>query len=92
MSEDEAALVAMMARSGGEWLVAECGGDAVELLRARDHHVVTVDGRRGLLLTYHLWAEAGAARVYVLFAHVAGHPAAPAAVQDAVGRLSFRRG
>jgi hypothetical protein len=90
---DEQAVVVFLERSGGEWLVADCATDEVERLRERDHHVVSVSGRRGLLITYHLWSEplSSPPRVYVLFQHVAGHPAAPPDLQRAVEALAFRR-
>ena len=90
-SENE--VVAFLERSG-EWLVADFPAAEVERFRALDHHVVSVGGRRGLLITYHLWSESLASppRVYVLFQHVAGHPAAPEDLQRAVDALTFRRG
>jgi len=91
-SENE--VVAFLERSGGQWLLAECAAAAVERFRELDHHVVSVGGRRGLLITYHLWSESleSPPRVYVLFQHVAGHPAAPEDLQRAVDALAFRRG
>jgi hypothetical protein len=89
----EKSVLAFLERSGGEWLVADCAADAVERFRRMDHHVVRVNGRRGLLITYHLWWEEPPMpppRVYVLFQHVAGHPTAPDDLQRAVEALAFR--
>ena len=88
---DEEALVAFLERSGGEWIAAACSVAEVERLRRHDHHIVTVSGRAGLLLTYHLWSEpvSVAPRVYILFRHVDGHPRAPAEVQRSIERLLY---
>ena len=88
-SADEQALLEFLARSGGEWLAAECALADVELLRGHDHHVVQARGRAGVLLTYHLWSDppSPSPRVYVLFRYVAGHPRAPADVQRLIERL-----
>ncbi|MDB4970242.1 MAG: hypothetical protein JWN44_5931 [Myxococcales bacterium] len=58
-----------------------------------DHHVVTVDGRPCVLLTYHLWTEPlpHPSRVFVLFRYTDGHPLAPDDVQRTVERLTFGR-
>ena len=91
---DEASVRAFLAGSGGEWRVARCPTALVEPLRAHDHHVVTVDGRAGLLLAYHLWspaARADDAYVFVLFQHLAGHPRAPAGLQQSIDGLDFVR-
>ena len=85
---DEASVRAFLERSGADWLVGRCPPDRLARLRERDHHVVVVGGREGLLLTYHLWAEELAEpHVYVLFRHVAGHPRAPSDVQQIVDEL-----
>ncbi len=87
---DEASVRAFLARSGADWRVARCPAALVERLRVHDHHVVTIDGRAGLLLAYHLWTLSTAeARVFVLFHYVAGHPRAPAIVQTAIDELTF---
>jgi SAM-dependent methyltransferase len=91
---DEASVRAFVASSRAEWRVARCPAELVELLRAHDRHVVTVDGRDGLLIAYHSWspvARADEARVFVLFRHIAGHPRAPAALQQSSDRLTFAR-
>jgi hypothetical protein len=91
---DEASVRAFLASSGAEWRVARCPADLVEHLRAHDHHVVTVDGRDGLLLAYHLWSAAACAdeaRVFVLFRHVAGHPRGSPALQQSIAGLTFVR-
>ena len=65
------------------------------LLRRYDHHVVRVDGRPALLLTYHwdLEAQTGNAtrRVAVSFTYPNGHPAAPPEVQAVIDTLAFTR-
>jgi hypothetical protein len=88
-STDEQALLDFLARSGGQWLAADCAVADVELLRRHDHHVVHARGRAGLLLTYHLWSDPPPTptRIYVLFRHVEGHPRAPADVQRLIERL-----
>jgi hypothetical protein len=68
------------------------------LLRRYDHHVVRVDRRQALLLTYH-WDDdveqnerlAGdlLLPVEVSFTYPDGHPAAPADVQAIVDSLTF---
>lgn len=90
---DERSVRNFVASSGGEWLVADCAPADVERLRARDHHVVTLNGRRALLLSYHLWSEPPPAtpRVFLLFGYTDGHPRAPDDVQRTVERLTFRR-
>jgi hypothetical protein len=89
---EEQRLRSFLERSGGDWLVADVPPDAVARLRETDHHVVRVGERPGLLLTYHLWAAEPppVARAYVLFQHVAGHPAAPPDVERVVRALTFR--
>jgi hypothetical protein len=89
---DDASVRAFLQRSGGDWTVAPCPSEWLERLRQGDHHVVVVGGREGLLLTYHLWAEElSDPQVYVLFRHVAGHPRAPADVQQVVDELAIAK-
>ena len=90
---DEASVRAFLAASGADWRVARSPASLVEPLRAHDHHVVTVDGRAGLLLAYHLWtpSHSADARVFVLFRHVEGHPHVPATLQQLIDALDFVR-
>jgi hypothetical protein len=89
---DEQAIRAFLARSGADWLVADCEASRIERLREMDHHVVTVDGKPGVLVTYHLWTEPlpHPPRVFVLFQYADRHPRAPADVQRTVETLTFR--
>ena len=73
--------------------VAICTRDQAEKLVDYDHHVVQVDGRDGVLLTYE-WMpveeHSGPFILTVVFRHVHGHPAAPAAIQSIVDGLRFQ--
>ena len=67
------------------------------LLRRYDHHVIRIDGRPALLLTYH-WAALEHDEALdsndvlpfeVSFTYAAGHPVAPAEVQAIADSLTF---
>ena len=90
---DEQSLIAFLERSGADWLGAQCERHHVERLRQADHHVVTVEGRRGVLLSYHLWTERppSPSRVYVLFQYADRHPTAPVDVQQIVAAITASR-
>ncbi len=90
---DEQSLIAFLERSGAEWIGAQCERHHVERLRGADHHVVTVEGRRGVLLSYHLWTEPppSPSRVYILFQYADRHPTAPGDVQQMVAAIAWWR-
>lgn len=73
--------------------VAICTREQAEQLVSYDHHVVDVNGRKGVMLTYEwmpLDEHDGPFLLTVVFHHVTGHPAAPEEIQDIVRGLSFR--
>ncbi len=73
--------------------VAICTRDQAEQLVNYDHHVVDVNGRKGVMLTYEwmpLEEHPGPFLLTVVFHYVEGHPAAPAEIQALVNGLSFR--
>jgi hypothetical protein len=58
-----------------------------------DHHVVHVDGRLGVMLTYDwmpLEEHTGPFVWTVVFHHAEKHPRAPEAIQSIVDKLTFR--
>jgi hypothetical protein len=73
---------------------SRCPRTAAPLLLRYDHHVVWLDGRAALLLTYR-WAEQSPDSwpdelpFEVSFTYAPGHPAAPAEVQRIVETLTF---
>ena len=73
--------------------VAVCTREQAEQLVNYDHHVVDLDGRKGVMLTSE-WMPVnehpGPFLLTVVFHYVAGHPNAPDEIQDIVSRLSFR--
>lgn len=73
--------------------VAVCSREQAEQLADYDHHVVQVDGRDGVMLTYE-WMpveeHSGPFLLTVVFRHVHGHPPAPAAIQSIVDGLRFQ--
>lgn len=73
--------------------VAICTREQAEQLVNFDHHVVDVNGRAGVMLTYE-WMPVeehqGPFLLTVVFHHTAGHPSAPEEIQFLVGGLSFR--
>jgi hypothetical protein len=73
---------------------AACPQEHVPLLLRYDHHVVRVAGRPALLLTSRWMVESmtddgGPLRFEISFTYAAGHPPAPASVQEIVDRLTF---
>lgn len=74
-----------------EHLAVHCDAATAESLLAYDKHLVTINGREGMLLSYHLEGQPlhpKDNRVYIVFQHVDAHPKAPAEIQDIVARLS----
>jgi hypothetical protein len=73
--------------------IAVCTRPQAEQLVNYDHHVVQVNGRAGVMLTYE-WmpveAHTGPFLLTVVFYHAEKHPHAPAAVQAVVDELSFQ--
>ena len=73
--------------------VALCTREQAQQLTGYDHHVVQVDGRDGVMLTYE-WMpveeHSGPFVLTVVFRHVHGHPTAPAAIQSIVDGLRFQ--
>ncbi len=73
--------------------VAICTREQAEQLVAYDHHVVHVDGRPGVMLTYEwmpLEEHSGPFVLTVVFHHVEKHPCAPEAIQTIVDELTFQ--
>jgi len=73
--------------------VAICTREQAGQLVHYDHHVVNVNGRMGVMLTYEwmpIEAHQGPFLLTVVFHHTAGHPSAPEEIQSLVGELSFR--
>jgi hypothetical protein len=73
--------------------IAICTREQAEQLVNYDHHVVQVDGRAGVMLTYEwmpLEEHTGPFLLTVVFRHVQGHPAAPAEIQSLVDGLRFQ--
>lgn len=73
--------------------VAVCTREQAEQLVNYDHHVVRVNGRPGVMLTYEwmpLEGQAGPFVLTVVFHHVDRHPPAPAPIQSLVDGLTFR--
>jgi hypothetical protein len=73
--------------------VAICTREQAEQLVPYDHHVVRVNGRPGVLLTYE-WMpveeHTGPFVLTVVFHHAEKHPGAPAAIQSIVDELNFQ--
>jgi hypothetical protein len=73
--------------------IAICTREQAEQLVNYDHHVVRVDGRSGVMLTYE-WMpveeHAGPFVLTVVFHYAEKHPLAPEAIQSIVDELTFR--
>lgn len=72
---------------------ADAPRSVAPLLRRYDHHVVRIEGRPALLLTY-VWdieppRDHRSRQVLVSFTYAAGHPTAPADVQAVIDTLTF---
>lgn len=73
--------------------VAICTREQAEQLVAYDHHIVRVDDRPGVMLTYEwmpLEEHSGPFVLTVVFHHVEKHPRAPEAIQTIVDELTFQ--
>jgi hypothetical protein len=73
--------------------VAICTCEQSEQLVDYDHHVVHVDGRPGVMLTYEwmpIEEHAGPFVLTVVFHQVEKHPRAPEAIQSIVDQLTFQ--
>lgn len=73
--------------------VAICTRQQAEQLVKYDHHVVEVNGRPGVMLTYEwmpLDEQAGPLILMVVFQHAEKHPRAPEAIQAIVDELHFQ--
>ena len=73
--------------------VAVCSREQAEQLVKYDHHVVLVNDRPGVMLTYE-WMPVeehmGPFVLTVVFHHVEKHPRAPEAIQSVVDELEFQ--
>ena len=73
--------------------VAVCTRTQAEQLVKYDHHVVAVNGRPGVMLTYE-WMpveeHTGPFVLTVIFHHAEKHPRAPQAIQSIVDKLTFQ--
>lgn len=73
--------------------IAICTREQARQLVDYDHHVVHVNGRPGVMLTYE-WMpveeHAGPFVLTVVFHHVEKHPLAPEAIQSLVDKLRFQ--
>ena len=73
--------------------VAVCTRAQAEQLVNYDHHVVSVNGRPGVMLTYEwmpLEEHTGPLVLTLVFHHSGKHPQAPAEIQAVVDELSFQ--
>jgi hypothetical protein len=73
--------------------VAICRRDQAEQLIHYDHHVVHIDGRPGVMLTYEwmpIEEHAGPFVLTVIFHHAEKHPPAPEGIQAIVNELTFQ--
>ena len=73
--------------------IAICTRQQAEQLVRYDHHVVNVNARPGVMLTYE-WMpveeHTGPFVLTVVFQHVEKHPRAPEEIQRIVEKLSFQ--
>jgi hypothetical protein len=73
--------------------IAVCTPEQAKQLVNYDHHVVEVNGRPGVMLTYE-WMpveeHTGPFILTVVFQHAGKHPRAPQAVQALVDELTFQ--
>ena len=73
--------------------VAICTREQAEQLVDYDHHVIRVEGRAGVMLTYPwmpIQEQSGPFVLTVVFHHAEKHPRAPEAVQAVVDELKFQ--
>jgi hypothetical protein len=73
--------------------IAICTRQQAERLANYDHHVVQVNGRVGVMLTYEwmpLEEHAGPFVLTVVFHHAEKHPPAPEEIQSIVDGLTFQ--
>ena len=73
--------------------IAVCTREQAEQLVKYDHHVVEVNGRVGVMLTYE-WmpveAHTGPFVLTVVFHHTEKHPRVPQGIQSIVDELRFQ--
>ena len=73
--------------------IAICTREQAEQLMNYDHHVVSVNGRAGVMLTYEwmpLEEHTGPFVLTVVFHHAEKHPPAPENIQAIVDGLRFQ--
>ena len=73
--------------------IAICTREQAEQLVDYDHHVIQVDGRTGVMLTYGwmpMEEHSGPFVLTVVFHHAEKHPHAPEAIQTIVNELKFQ--
>jgi hypothetical protein len=73
--------------------IAICSREQAELLVNYDHHVVRVDSRTGVMLTYEwmpLEEHPGPFLLTAVFRYTEKHPPAPAEIQSIVDGLRFQ--
>ena len=73
--------------------IAICTREQAEKLAEYDHHVIHVDGRLAVLLTYGwmpMEEHSGPFVLTIVFHHAEKHPRAPEAVQAIVDELRFQ--
>ena len=73
--------------------IAICTREQAEQLANYDHHVVNVNGRPGVMLTYEwmpLEEHRGPFVLTVVFHHAEKHPPAPENIQSIMDGLSFQ--
>ena len=73
--------------------ISICTREQSELLVNYDHHIVRVNGRLGVMLTYPWMPVEEHAAPFILtviFHHAEKHPAAPEAIQSIVDALNFQ--
>lgn len=73
--------------------VAICTRAQAEQLVKYDHHVVEVNSRAGVMLTYEwmpIEEHAGPFILTIVFHHAEKHPRAPQAIQSIVDELTFQ--
>ena len=73
--------------------IAICTREQAEQLLNYDHHVVAVNGRAGVMLTYEwmpLEEHTGPFVLTVVFHHAEKHPSAPENIQAIVAGLRFQ--
>lgn len=69
--------------------VGVCNAHYINELIRYDHHIVAVNHRKGILITYHLDRLPINSHIIIVFEYIQEHPVAPAFIQQIIDKITF---